>query len=145
VPSLVADSPIASAWCFPDERTNYTEAVFETVRTTVEAAAPILLAYELRNSVLMGVRRQRISHTHATNFLEMFRRLPIHLTDPVSCDRVLDLAVRHRLTFYDAAWLDLALRGALPACESRRRPLRRRPRCRRTDLPPTAHAVSLFL
>ncbi len=62
----------------------------------------------------MGVRRQRISHTHATNFLEMFRRLPIHLTDAVSYDRVFDLAAHHRLTFYDAAWLDLALREALP-------------------------------
>lgn len=114
MPSLVIDSSIASAWCFPDERTDHTEAVFEATRTTLEAAAPSLLAYELRNSVLMGVRRQRISQEHATDFLDMFRRLPIHMADPVSYDSIFDLAIRHRLTYYDAAYLDLALREALP-------------------------------
>lgn len=62
----------------------------------------------------MGVRRQRISQAHAKDFLEMFRRLPINIVDPVSCDSIFHLAVRHQLTYYDAAYLDLALREALP-------------------------------
>ncbi|MGA3024296.1 MAG: type II toxin-antitoxin system VapC family toxin [Bryobacteraceae bacterium] len=36
------------------------------------------------------------------------------MTDPVSYDDVLDLAERHSLTVYDAAYLDLALREGLP-------------------------------
>jgi predicted nucleic acid-binding protein len=62
----------------------------------------------------MGLRRQRITPLEASSFLESIRNLRIQLVDPVSCDRVFDLAVRHRLTFYDAAYLDLALREALP-------------------------------
>ena len=114
MPALVVDSSIVSAWCFPDERTPYTHAILQALGSTIEAAAPRVLAYELRNSLLMGVRRRRISHAHAMNALGTVRQLPIHLTDPVSYDHIFTLAVRHGLTYYDAAYLDLALREALP-------------------------------
>jgi predicted nucleic acid-binding protein len=114
MPSLVIDASVASAWCFRSERSDYTEAVLEAVLTKLEAAAPAILAYELRNTVLTGVRRQRISRDDVAEFLNTFRRLPIHLTEPVSYDYIFDLALRHQLTYYDAAYLDLALREALP-------------------------------
>ncbi|MBL8291700.1 MAG: type II toxin-antitoxin system VapC family toxin [Bryobacterales bacterium] len=40
--------------------------------------------------------------------------MPVRLADPVSYDGVFDLANRHGLTVYDAAYLDLALRAGLP-------------------------------
>lgn len=78
--------------------------------------APRLWAYELRNSVLMGVRRQRITTTDAKEFLQSLPDLRIWLTDPVSYDDVFMLAERYALTFYDASYLDVALReGAVLA------------------------------
>jgi len=114
VPSLVIDSSIASAWCFPDERTDYTDAVLSAVTAPVEAAVPQLWAYEVRNAVLMGLRRRRVTEVGAQRFLDSIRRLRIRLVDPISYDSIFHLAVRHRLTYYDAAYLDLALREALP-------------------------------
>jgi predicted nucleic acid-binding protein len=114
MPSLVIDSSLAAAWCFPDERTDYTNAVLRAVSTPIEAIAPRLWAYELRNGVLMGLRRQRITPADAQEFLESIKGLPILLTDPVSYDVVFSLANRHGLTVYDAAYLDLALREGLP-------------------------------
>ena len=116
--ALVIDSSIAAAWCFPDEQTPYTKAVLQAVAAPAVAVAPRLWAYEIRNSVLMGVRRSRISRTHAEDFLDTLKSLPIRLTDPLSYDDVFALADRHGLTVYDAAYLDayldLAVREGLP-------------------------------
>lgn len=111
---LIIDSSLAAAWCFPDERTDYTNAVLRAVSTPIEAMAPRLWAYEVRNGVLMGLRRKRISKADAEYFLYSINGLPIRLTDPLSYDAVFDLADRYSLTGYDAAYLDLAMREGLP-------------------------------
>ena len=76
--------------------------------------APRLWAYEIRNSVCMGMRRKRITKTDAEEFFQSLPYLRIRLTDPVSYDVVFGLADRFGLTVYDAAYLDLALREKLP-------------------------------
>ncbi len=113
MPALVIDSSVAASWCFPDERTEYTNAVLQAISAPVEAIAPRLWAYEVRNAVLMGLRRKRITQAHALEFLESIKALPIHLADPVSYDGLFTLADRHGLTVYDAAYLDLAIREGL--------------------------------
>jgi predicted nucleic acid-binding protein len=79
-----------------------------------EAAAPRLWACEVRNSVLMGFRRKRITYADALEFLQSIKELPVRLTDPVSYDGVFTPAGRHGLSVYDAACLDLAVREGLP-------------------------------
>ena len=65
-------------------------------------------------SVLPGLRRKRITETDAAEFLQSILDLRITLADPVSNDDVFALAARYGLTFYDAAYLDLALRERVP-------------------------------
>jgi predicted nucleic acid-binding protein len=112
--TFVVDSSVAAAWCFPDERTNYTNAVLRSLSPPAEAVAPRLFAYEVRNSVLMGLRRKRITKTEAETFLNPAQSLPIRLEDPESYDTLFQLADRHGLTVYDAAYLDMAIRKGLP-------------------------------
>jgi predicted nucleic acid-binding protein len=114
MPAMVVDSSLAAAWCFPAERTEYTNAVLQAISSPLEAVAPRLWAYEMRNAVLVGLRRRRITHADALEFLESLKALPILLVDPVSYDTVFSLAERHGLTVYDAAYLDLAIREGLP-------------------------------
>jgi predicted nucleic acid-binding protein len=64
----------------------------------------------VRNSVLTGLRRGRISKPDALDFLTSLEDLNIHLTDPVSYNHVVEVAERRGLTIYDAAYLDLAIR-----------------------------------
>lgn len=66
---LVLDASLAVSWCFPDERTDYANAVLLAVSQRRHAFAPRLWAYEMRNSVLMGLRRGRINDAHASEFL----------------------------------------------------------------------------
>src|SRR5712671_1264135 len=108
--AVVIDASIASAWCFPDEQTDYTRAVFQAVSSSaVDTVAPRLWAYEIRNSVLMGLRRGRISKPDSAQFLVSLNELNVRLSEPASYDDVFSLAQQHGLTVYDAAYLDLAI------------------------------------
>lgn len=69
--------------------------------------APFLLAYELAN--VCWVKMKRNPDARAT-ILEQFidsRRVPIELTD-VDFPQMVELALRHDLTAYDASYLWLA-------------------------------------
>jgi predicted nucleic acid-binding protein len=114
MPTLVIDASLAASWCFPDERTDYTNAILGAISAPLEALAPRLWAYEVRNAVLIGLRRKRITHADALSFLVSIEGLPINLIDPSSYDGIFSLAQRLGLTVYDASYLDLAIREELP-------------------------------
>jgi hypothetical protein len=54
MPDLVIDASLASAWCFPDEQTEYPNQVLRVISSSAAGFAPRLWAYEIRNSVLRG-------------------------------------------------------------------------------------------
>jgi predicted nucleic acid-binding protein len=82
--------------------------------SAVDSVAPRLWAYEIRNSVLMGIRRGRITKPDGEQFLLSLNELNVRLTEPESYDDVFSLAQQHGLTVYDAAYLDLAIQERLP-------------------------------
>lgn len=112
--AFVIDASLAAAWCFPDERTDFTNGVLRAVSQSLAAIAPRLWAYEIHNCVLAGLRRNRITRNDAQDFLHSIEALRIKLFDPPSHEMIFALAERHTLTFYDAAYLDLAIRKGLP-------------------------------
>ena len=113
--AVVIDASIASAWCFPTKQTDYTKAVFEAVSfSALDAVAPRLWAYEIRNSILMGLRRGRIGKPDGVQFLVSLIELNVRLTEPASYDDVFSLAEEHGLTVYDAAYLNVAMQERLP-------------------------------
>lgn len=59
------------------------------------------------------MRRGRITRLDAEIFLRSLADLNVVLSDPVSYDHVFSLANQYKLTVYDAAYLDLALRAAV--------------------------------
>jgi predicted nucleic acid-binding protein len=76
--------------------------------------APRLWAYEIRNSVLMGLRRGRISKPDSEQFFLSLNELNVRLSEPASYNDVFKLAERSGLTVHDAAYLDLAMSEGLP-------------------------------
>jgi predicted nucleic acid-binding protein len=62
----------------------------------------------------MGLRRKRIAKNDAEDFLLSLRDLHLRFVEPPAPDEILTLADDHGLTFYDASYLDLALRAHLP-------------------------------
>jgi predicted nucleic acid-binding protein len=116
VAEFVLDGSLALAWYFKDEADPYADAVaarFPATRATVPAIWPL----EIANAVLMGERRQRSTEAQAAKLLGYLARLPIFVDDLTSeraWGEVLGLARAHRLSAYDGAYLELALRRALP-------------------------------
>jgi predicted nucleic acid-binding protein len=110
--ALVIDASIAAAWAFADEHVA-AERTFARVGTE-EAHVPALWWYELRNVLVTGERRGRLTERETARFLQDISRLAIVIDRAPSEAGLLTLARRHRLTVYDAAYLELALREALP-------------------------------
>jgi len=114
--AFILDSSVALAWCFRDEATAASDALLESLPTG-RAIVPSLWLVEVANVLVVGERRGRLDPARSAAFLEMIAALPIEI-DPSSADRrpapLMALARAHRLTAYDAAYLDLALRRNLP-------------------------------
>ena len=114
--SLVFDASVAVASSFPEERTQPVRDVL--VRVEVEGAwVPSLWRLEVGNILGLAVRRGRHSPEACATKLSILARLPIELdprTDANAWSATFGLASTHRLTLYDAAYLELAVRRSLP-------------------------------
>ena len=114
--SLVLDSSVTLAWIYPDESTLQVEAVFEQV-TSAGAWVPGLWRLEVANVLEMAVRRLRVPSSFRDTTLADLALLDIRTdldTNQHAWGATVQLAKKHRLTLYDAAYLELALRRSLP-------------------------------
>ena len=115
VDSFVLDASVTAAWCFADEATAASQALRRTLvdRTAV---VPRLWHTESANMLLVAERRRRISAVRCSELLEFLSAIPVRTEDEHQRIRgpVMNLARKHRLTAYDAIYLDLALHQALP-------------------------------
>jgi predicted nucleic acid-binding protein len=114
---VVLDNSVTMAWCFDDEATPYTEELLNWCASGVTVHVPSIWPLEVTNVLLNAQRKGRVTDKRIEEFLEVLSKLPIHI-DPVSMKRaaydIRKLAQSHRLTSYDAAYLELAIREALP-------------------------------
>ena len=114
--SLVIDASATLAWLLPEELTGAITATFDLIADDC-AWVPSLWRIEVANSLTVNLRRGRITPQRRRESLDDLRLLLI-LCDSETNDHVwdqtLELADRHRLTVYDATYLELALRLALP-------------------------------
>ena len=70
--------------------------------------------FEVRNALLVGERRGRMDATQVAEIVAQLDALPIHLDREPDGHAIIALARAHRLTFYDAAYLELARRLDAP-------------------------------
>src|SRR5580704_17137718 len=114
---FVADASATLPWCFEDEATPATEALLERLRAGEPAFVPAHWAAEVMNALIMATRRNRIDLERVTRFSRDLAVLPIRIEPPhapAAWDVVIGVAAKHRLTVYDAAYLELAERTGLP-------------------------------
>ena len=110
----VLDASVAACWFFEDEQDARADAAAALLLASGSAVAPLIFWFELRNVVMMGVRRGRASEAPMFNWLATTMRASISLDTLPSDDAIFSLAKRYRLTFYDAAYLELARRESIP-------------------------------
>lgn len=114
--SFVLDCSVTMAWCFEDERTAATDALLARV-VDAGAIAPFLWPLEVTNVLLNAARRKRIPHDAVNQVARRIAALPVAIDKDgagLIWGNTLQLAERHSLTSYDACYLELAQRKALP-------------------------------
>ena len=104
------------SWVFPDEASEATDRLRESM-IEGRAFVPALWPVEVGNVLLTATRRGRISAGEWPRIRTNLEALPVEI-DPVYTSRAwgaaLELAREHRLSGYDAAYLELAVRMQLP-------------------------------
>jgi predicted nucleic acid-binding protein len=111
----IIDASMAAAWCLPDESD---DALMWLDAVAADGAiVPALWPFEINNVLLVAERRKRISEAGVLRARTLLDRLPIAIEPaPTSAtaSETLQLARRFALSFYDASYLELAIRNRLP-------------------------------
>lgn len=113
---IVIDASVALAWCFPDEVSDYAESVLLALEKR-DAVVPAIWASEITNALLAGERRSRLGRPEVRRFVELLKGLEIVQDVQTVVDtmnHVFPLAREYRLSAYDAAYLDVAVRRQIP-------------------------------
>jgi len=110
---FVVDASVAACWLMPDERHPLADAAYASIASD-PAITPVLWWFELRNLLLVNERRGRLDSAKTARALRLLRALPITIDSAEDEDTLMELARQHRLTVYDAAYLELALRRGFP-------------------------------
>jgi len=112
--SWVVDCSLILGWCLPDEKSARSDEFFAALPSTSILRVPAMFWYESGNALAVAVRKKRIPQEECDRLLSLVSTLPL-VTDPATPEtmrRLALLALRHTLSAYDAAYLDLALRSA---------------------------------
>lgn len=110
---FVLDASIIGSWAFPDESSPVADTAQERIGFD-HSVVPALWWYEVRSVLLIGERTGRIEPAGTAGFLADLARLSIEVDRDPASEVVLALARSHRLTVYDASYLELALRLGVP-------------------------------
>jgi predicted nucleic acid-binding protein len=109
---FVLDASVVHDWAL-GERHPTAGAIRDRLNTD-SALATSLWWFEVRNGLIMAERRRRSSEEYSAAFLRRLLQFPVTIDHTPNEATVMALARRHRLTVYDASYLELALREALP-------------------------------
>lgn len=112
---FVVDCSITGAW-FLDENNSYALEILDNLTSRSLLWVPALWHYEFANMLAVARRQKRISRTDTDNIWRQIGLLPfkIDILSLSNRDAILELAMKHNLTAYDAAYLELSLRKVLP-------------------------------
>ena len=107
--NLVVDASVSAVWIIEDENHPVADLALEAVYDN-NVIVPQLWHYEIRNVLLVAERRGRVRQGHLSRYIVAINRLPIRTDENPDLDTVMALARKHNLTFYDAVYLEVALR-----------------------------------
>ena len=111
--AYVLDASVTACWAFQDEDHPDADLAFQRINAE-EAVVPCLWWFEVRNILVVNERRRRIGESDTAAFLSNLSRLRVRIDRLPDEAAVLRLARTHRLSVYDAAYLELAQRESLP-------------------------------
>ncbi len=113
---LVLDASVAVAAVLPEPNSSNAQAILARI-VDDGAVVPALWYLEVGNTLLVAERRGSVAigdHKASLRRLAAFPIVADLETSTRAWRETIELAERHRLTLYDAAYLELSLRRGLP-------------------------------
>jgi predicted nucleic acid-binding protein len=119
--SFVLDASVTLSWLLRDASGKdepYAFAVLKALRSGQNrCAVPVTWGLEVANVIARSEAKALVTEAQSKAFLEMLQAVAVDV-DGASADQslsdTLQLARRHRLSAYDASYLELALRAGQP-------------------------------
>ena len=115
--TFIADASVAIGWVHPGQATTHTAAMLDAIAEGAAVEVPAVWPLEVVNALTVLVRRRKLTEAERQTGLGWLRGLPLrvdHEMASLAFSRLSDLASAHQLSVYDAAYLELALREAIP-------------------------------
>jgi predicted nucleic acid-binding protein len=110
---VVLDSSVTASWFLPDEQTPESDALYVAARKgEIKLFVPALWWWECGNIIRTNVMRGRLDAKTKDAALALLYQLPLHVEAAPSStthQKVMQLALIHQLSFYDASYLELAM------------------------------------
>jgi predicted nucleic acid-binding protein len=117
--SFVLDASVALLWLVPQTNpagVDYAGATLQALKET-QAIVPSLLTLEIANVVTKVESKSLVTEADSQRFIALLNRLNIESDASTAAHALgdtLNLARRYKLSAYDAAYLELALRRGVP-------------------------------
>lgn len=114
--NYILDCSLTMTWCFKEEATQLSQiAQAGLIENT--ALVPSIWPLEVNNVLWVGIRKGKITAIQAKRFKYILTSLPISIdlkASDLHNEVILELAQKYKISCYDAAYLELALRENLP-------------------------------
>ena len=114
IPALVLDTSAAMALFLQEKEGNQIEEILKNLLSSNgQIFVPALFWYEVGNTLVSALNRKQITIEELRGIEIDLAELPIvtdPLPDPAVRIRIREIAVSKKLTFYDAAYVELAQR-----------------------------------
>lgn len=114
--NYVLDCSVTMTWCFKEESTRLSEIIKASL-INYTAWVPSIWPLEVNNVLWVAIRTKKITDIQAKRFKYILNNLPIIIdlkASDLRNDIILELAQAHKISCYDAAYLELAIRERLP-------------------------------
>ncbi|MCK5579966.1 MAG: type II toxin-antitoxin system VapC family toxin [Candidatus Omnitrophica bacterium] len=103
------------SWCLNEETVETSSKILKSIIKN-EIVVPCLWVYEVTNTLTTSVRRNKLSVAETHHLINDIQLLPIEFDKPTIEDMfsIFNIANEHKLSAYDAAYIELALRTNTP-------------------------------
>lgn len=124
--SFVIDASVGFSWVYPSQASDETDKMLQELETGATVVVPWFWFLEVANGLLAAERRKLLTAGERKIALEKLSKLKFVIDEEcaqAAFGRTSELAAKHGLSVYDAAYLETALRRNLPL-GSRDKPMR---------------------
>jgi len=114
--AFVADASVAVGWVHPAQATSQTDEMLQAIADGATLEVPALWPVEVANALIVLVRRGKLREDERQAGLGWLRGLRLRVDHDMAAlgfSRLSELAAAHKLSVYDAAYLELAERRRL--------------------------------